>query len=113
MTKGKKKTSQVCFTSSYYTLSEVIEKINNGQFLINSNAARLAFQDFGWEISDIVKAYRKLQPKHFYKSDNSRSKPGLVIDVYKAYLFGENIYTHFYIDDTIKKLVINSFHKLS
>ena len=61
----------------------------------------------------IINVYRKLQPKHFYKTDSLKVKPGLFIDVYKAHLFGEDVYTHFYIDDTMHELVINSFHKLT
>jgi hypothetical protein len=112
MAKRKKKLTKASHPSSYYKLSEVTQKINSGQFLIRSNATREAFQDFGWGIADILNAYRMLKPNHFCKTDNSKAKPGLVIDVYKAHLFGEDVYTHFYIDDTITKLVINSFHKL-
>lgn len=95
---------------SQYNLSEVIQKINGGQFLVRPDVIRDAFQLFGWGISDIKIVYKKLKPKHFQKSDNLRSKPGYVIDVYKIHIFGENIYTHFYIDSTTNRLIINSFH---
>lgn len=111
MARGKRRSTKVSHPTGYYKLSEVVLKINSGQFLINSNAIRHAFQDFGWETSDIKHIYKKLQPKHFYKSAVSRSKPGLVIDVYKAHLNGEDVYTHFYIDDTSNKLIINSFKR--
>jgi hypothetical protein len=97
---------------SYYNLSEVKQKILNGGFLIKPNAVEEAFKDFGWGISEIVEVYRLLQPKHFYKTDSSKYKPGILIDVYKGNIKGENVYTHFYIDDTINKLVINSFHQI-
>lgn len=109
MAKGKKKSTKGFRPRSYYELSEVVQKINSGQFLIKENAILYALQDFGWGISDIMNAYRMLKPKHFYKTDDSKAKPGLVIDVYKAHLNGEDIYTHFYIDDSENKLVINSF----
>lgn len=81
--------------------------------MIHSNAIRCAFQDFGWETKDILNVYRKLQPKHFVKKENSKiKKPTVVIDYYKASLYGEDIYTHFYIDDTEGKLVINSFKRI-
>ena len=111
MVKGKRKPTRVSHPRSYYKLSEVLQKVNSGQLLIRSNAIRDAFKAFGWETSDIMNAYRMLKPKHFYKTDNSKAKPVLVIDVYKAHLNGEDIYTHFYIDDSQNKLVINSFKK--
>lgn len=43
----------------------------------------------------------------------SKVKPRIVIDYYKAPgLNGENIYTHFYVDDSVDKLVINSFKEI-
>ena len=95
---------------SYYPLTEVVEKINRGQVLINSNATRDAFQLFGWGLSDIKDAYRKLQPRHFYKTDVSKIKPGVYLDFYKATINGERIYTHLYINDK-STLVINSFKR--
>ena len=111
MAKGKRKSTKKPHPVSYYKLSEVVQKINSGQFLINSNAERYALQDFGWGISDILYTYRNLQPKHFFKSDTSKWKPGVVVDVYKARLNGEDVYTHFYIDDTFDNLIINSFKR--
>ena len=62
---------------------------------------------------DIIDALCKLQPKHFYKSDTSKVKPTVVLDFYKAVgLKGENIYTHFYVDDQSKVFVINSFKRI-
>lgn len=97
---------------SHYKLSEVIQKINGGKFLVRPDVIRDAFQIFGWEIADIKKTYKKLKPKHFYKTDNLNSKPGVSVDIYKAHLFGEDIYTHFYIDETTNLLIINSFHEI-
>ena len=96
--------------SPHYSLANVVHKINNGQVLIRPNAIRDAFQLFGWTFSDIKAAYRKLQPRHFHKTDVSKVKPGVYLDFYKATINGEDIYTHFYIDDQ-SKLVINSFHR--
>jgi hypothetical protein len=94
---------------SYYELSEVKEKIKNKQYYINSNAVKGAFQGFGWGIDDILRVYKNLKKSHYYKSANSQNKPMIVIDVYKASISGENIYTHFYIEND--NLIINSFHK--
>ena len=95
--------------NSYYTLTEVRQKIDNGQVLINSNAQRDAFQLFGWGLSDIKDVYRKLQPKHFHKTDASKAKARVYLDFYKATINREKIYTHFYINDETGFLVINSF----
>ena len=111
MSKGKRKRKKPFRSISYYKLSEVVQKINDGQFLIRENATKYALHDFGWGISEILKVYNMLKPKHFYKTDNSRIIPRLVIDVYRAHLYGEDIYTHFYIDDAMGKLVINSFKR--
>jgi hypothetical protein len=59
-----------------------------------------------------LNVYRRLQPKHFHKTESYKGRPTVAIDYYKADLYGEDIYTHFYIDDNEKKLVISSFKKL-
>jgi hypothetical protein len=111
MTKRKGKRVRRSYTKSYYGLSEVIQKVNSGQVLIRPNAIRDAYQEFGWELSDIKDAYRKLQTKHFHKTDVSKYLPGVALDFYKATINGEKIYTHFYIDDKSQRLIINSFHE--
>ncbi len=111
MTRPKRKPVRRSYAKSHYQLSEVVQKINNGQVLIRSNAERDAYQQFGWGLSNIKDAYRKLQPKHFHKTDVSKFKTGVALDIYKATINGENIYTHFYINDKSKFLVINSFHE--
>ena len=97
--------------SSYYSLTEVKRKINDGQVKINLNAERDAFQLFGWCLSDIEDAYRRLHPKHFHKTDPAIFKAGVYLDYYKATIKGERIFTHFYIDDKTGLLIINSFHR--
>ena len=111
MPRPKRKPVRRSYTKSHYQLSEVIQKINNGQVLINYNAERDAYQQFGWGLPDIKDAYRKLRPKHFHKTDVSQYKAGVALDFYKATINGEKIYTHFYINDKSKFLVINSFHE--
>jgi len=111
MRRSKRKPIRRSYTKSYYQLSEVIKKINNGQVLIKPNATIDAYQQFGWGISDIKDAYRRLQPKQFHKTDVSKYIPRVAIDFYKATINGEKIYTHFYINDKSGLLVINSFHE--
>jgi Motility quorum-sensing regulator, toxin of MqsA len=108
MTKRKNNGSKPLPIYSHYDLSEVNENILSKNYFINPNATQHAKIDFGWEVFEILAVYKMLQPKHFYKSDVHKYKPGITIDIYKAQLKGENIYTHFYITD---KLIINSFHK--
>lgn len=80
---------------------------------IRANALEDALHDFGWETPDIVDALMRLRPKHFYKSDESKKKPGTLLDIYKACgLKGEDVYMHFYIDDVKGVLVVNSFKRL-
>lgn len=114
MTRPKRKLVKRSYTKSYYQLSEVIQKINDGQVIIRRNALEDAYNQFGWESPDILSAYKKLKnPLHFHKTDASRYIPGVAIDIYKATINGESIYTHFYIDDTSNKLIINSFKEQS
>jgi hypothetical protein len=94
-----------------YKLADVKNKIAANRVLINLNARQSAFNDFGWHWEDIIDVYSKLRPQHFYKTEQSLFKFPLWIDVYKAHLRGEDIYTHFYIDDENETLIINSFHR--
>jgi len=109
MSKGKRKRKHVPRPRSFYELSEVIQKIDSGQFTIRKNAAQRAFDDFGWETDEIIKALKLLKEKHFCKSIASDRNPLWVFDVYKARLFGEKVYIHLYIDNTKGRLIINSF----
>jgi hypothetical protein len=97
---------------NYYELAEVIEKIQNGKLHITKNALDCALKDFGWNIDDIKRAYLKLKPEHYYKNGDAIWNRKIVIDIYKAHINGEDIYTHFFIDDESNILVINSFKKL-
>ena len=109
MSKGNPKRKRIRRPSSFYTLSDVIQKIDSGQYVIRSNAADFAFKDFGWETPEIIKAIKLLREKHFCESIPSKRNAWRVFDVYKARILGEHIYTHLYIDDTKGILVINSF----
>jgi len=97
--------------SSYYSLTEVMQKIDSGQCDIRRNAANCAFDYFGWERPEIIKALKLLKEKHFCKSITSTRNALWVFDVYKARLLGEKVYIHLYIDDTKGRLIINSFKK--
>ena len=111
-----KKSSSAGRSKAYYSLKKVRRlvdesKHNPDKVLINPNALETAERDFGWRTPDILNALKKLQPKHFDKSEPSiKRQPSIQIDSYKAVnLMGENIYTHFYIEED--QLVVNSFKK--
>ena len=109
--KGKRK--NVARLQSFYPLSEVRDLIDQEKVDIRSNALEDAQRDFGWGTSDILHALKRLQPSHFHKSDESDKKYRTVMDFYKAHgLKGEDVYTHFYIDDDRKVLVVSSFKKI-
>lgn len=111
MPKGKRRRKHIPHPKSYYDLSEVVQKINDGQLLIRQNAEQCALGDFGWGRSEIIKVYEMLKAKHFQHTMPSKINPLWINDVYKVHLFGEDVYTHFYINDSTGKLVINSFKR--
>lgn len=92
-------------------MTEVMQKIDADQCDIRQNASDCAFDHFGWETDDIIKALKLLKEKHFSHSIPSARNTYWVFDVYKARLLGEKVYIHLYIDDTRHRLVINSLKK--
>lgn len=97
--------------SSYYSLSDVKNKISSNKVNIKPNARERAYKDFGWGMKEILDVYSKLKTIHYYKSEPSNCKFPQWLDFYKARFNGEDIYTHFYIDDENGYLIINSFHR--
>ena len=81
---------------------------------ITGDALNDAKDFFGWKTADILDAFKKLQlKKHFRKRMKKYSDSNITYDVYKAYgLKGENVYTHFYIDDETGRLIIDSFKEI-
>jgi len=92
-----------------YQLEEVRQKIQNGNVRIAGNAYAGAFRDFGWGKQDIFDVYMRLKNHHFYKTESSKLSRLTMIDFYKIRYMGEDVYTHFYINDYSGELVINSF----
>ena len=98
---------------SYYPLREVRLRVRTGKVKVTGSASRCAQQDFGWGVKDILDAVQKLKPKHFYKTEQCKVKPGQMVDYYTAKgLKGEDVYIHFYIDITTDVLIIQSCKKL-
>ena len=100
-------------TGPYYSLGVVKGLVKTGNILIREKALDSALKDFGWEVSDILDALKKLQPKHFYKPGESYFTPKIPFDFYKAYnLKGEDVYIHFYIDKETELLIVDSFKRI-
>ncbi len=96
---------------AYYGLRQIKALVCSGDYFVTKGARGFAKKDFGWTLDDIKKAMCRLQPKHFYKSAEHWDNPSIYVDYYKAYgLMGENVYTHFRIDDG--KLIIDSFKEI-
>ena len=93
----------------YYSLTDVLQKINSGQCVIRKNAEDSALADLGWTRPEIIEAIKLLKEQHFCMSITSTRNAWWVYDAYKARLLGENVYIHLYIDDTDGMLIINSF----
>lgn len=109
----KAKRQTVSRPESFYPLSEIKQLIDQGKVWLKPNALDHAQRDFAWETCDILDALRKLKPGHFYKSEMSAKKHGVVLDFYKAHgLKGEDVYVHLYIDDEDGVLVVNSFKRI-
>jgi len=106
MAKTKK---QRAAPNSQYPLTEVLQKIDSGEFLIRQNAEDSGLADFGWNRPRIIEAIKLLKERHFCMSITCNTNAWWFYDVYKARLFGENVYIHLYIDDTDAMLIINSF----
>lgn len=112
--KQKKENYKTKKPTAHYDLSLIRQLIDEGKLFIDLDDALIpALNDFGWNENEIKDAMKKLQRKHYYKTDDHRYIPGTKLDYYKAFgIKGEDIYTHFYIDDSSGRLIINSFHKI-
>jgi hypothetical protein len=110
--KKKKRPSKTKKPTAEYDLVNIRNLIDQQKVRIRANAERSALDDFGWGIDDIKAAMKKLKPKHFCKSADHEKRPGTVMDYYKARgIKAEDIYTHFYIDDSDGFLIISSFKR--
>ena len=81
----------------------------SGKAVIHDNAKRCAKDDFGWGTKDILDTLLFLKQHHFQKSNKSELSPLITVDSYKVRFNGEDLYTHFYINEFSGELVINSF----
>lgn len=113
MPRDKKKWRARSKPKPFYELKEVKRLAENEEMHIRQNALDEARDAFGWEESDIRDAIVRLRLSHFHKSDELKTKPGIMVDYYKAPgMYGENVYMHFYVHDETGELIINSFKEL-
>ncbi|MGD9973212.1 MAG: type II toxin-antitoxin system MqsR family toxin [Desulfatirhabdiaceae bacterium] len=97
-------------TKPYYSQKEIRSYISDRKVEIRSSALQNAQKDFGWGIDDIYKALSKLPLRCWYKSEPRYNNPQIWVDYYRCPdLNGENIYTHFYVDND--RLIIDSFKR--
>ena len=80
---------------------------------IRSDARQDASRDFHWRRADILRALRRLRSDDCYNTRRHDFIPEAWVDYYRARdVYGEDIYTHFYVHPESVRLVVNSFHKL-
>lgn len=96
-----------------YPLRKIQYLVRENRAQITLNAMQSAYLDFGWNEADILDAILKLRAKDFYKSEESKTMPGICLDFYRAYgLKVENVYIHLYVATAPEELIVNSFKKL-
>ena len=98
----------------FHSLGKVKSLVKAGRIRIREQALETARRDFAWDMSDILAALKKFQPKHYHKTDPAySSETKIPIDFYKASgLMGEDVYSHLYIDTEENLLIVDSFKRI-
>lgn len=95
----------------YYSKKQIRNLISAGKVHIDEELRTSISKTFGWTIDDTCDAIMALPLNCCYGSESRYDDPEVWVDYYRApNLKGENIYTHFYVEDGI--LVIDSFKEL-
>jgi len=94
-----------------YDLAEVKRLIREGKVRVVGQALRTAQDDFGWTTDEIVRFYLALKPSHFYKREYAEFWDVDWLDVYRAEMFGCEVYTHFFVNDRGELVIVNSFKR--
>lgn len=89
------------YNTPAFSLDEVKEKIRARKYVITGKALVDAKKWFEWGEREICECLLKLEKKHFKKSMLYRARVPLRTDYYEAKRIheGEDIFTHFCIDD--------------
>ena len=94
-----------------YSKNQLRDLLQNDHYLVSKGAKKTALDDFGWRDRDIKKAILALRKKDFHKTTENWDNPSIKVDYYRAKgLMGENVYTHFHVEDG--ELIISSFKEL-
>lgn len=97
-------------TRPYYSKKQIRDLISENKIILESSARESARDTLGWLLSDIKKALLDLPQECCYKSEQRFNNPACWVDYYRANnIMGENIYTHFYVDNDC--LIVDSFKK--
>jgi len=95
----------------YYSKRQIRNFINADKLSVTPSARNSARDSFGWSLEDIEKALLALPQGSCYKSCSRFGDPSIFVDYYRAIdLLGENVYTHFYVDDGV--LIVDSFKEI-
>jgi len=108
--KKRKRAASGGRSQPYYSLKTIFKCIKDGRVRLEPKVLHTAYRDFGWGTEKILDALKKLRRRHYYKTEPLRTNAStrIHVDYYRAKgLKGENVYTHFHIDDD--HLVIGSF----
>jgi hypothetical protein len=108
MKRGREKSRDQTRISAY-RLTEVKRLIRDGRYRVAGKALRNAQDDFGWSRKEIVRFFLALKQSHFYKREYAVNCDTDWLDMYKAEMYGQQVYTHFYINDAGQLVIINSF----
>jgi hypothetical protein len=95
----------------YYSKTQIHNFIGSGKLHVTESARNSARDLFGWSLEDIEKALLALSQKSCYKSEPRFNNPSIWVDYYRArHILGENVYTHFYVEDGM--LIVDSFKEI-
>jgi len=94
----------------YYSKKQIHNFIGSGKLHVTESARNSARDFFGWSLEDIEKALLILSQKSCYKSEPRFNNPNIWVDYRAINILGENVYTHFYVEDGI--LIVDSFKEI-
>ncbi len=95
----------------YYSKKQIRNFIVSGKLHVTESARNSARNFFGWSLEDIKRALLALSQKSCYKSESRFNNPCIWVDYYRAKnILGENVYTHFYVEDGV--LIVDSFKEI-
>ena len=95
----------------YYSKKQIYNFIKSGKLYVTETARNSARDFLGWSLKDIEKALLALSQKSCYKSEPRFNNPSIWVDYYRAKnILGENVYTHFYVEDGM--LIVDSFKEI-